>query len=95
MLSTSWIRLKVRFLHFKYSHSQGCVLRTTYKSHPDLKNQPFLLLLREETIITYPEIKNNNHEDVPGGPVDKSPPASAGDLGLSPGLGRLLVPWGF
>ena len=38
---------------------------------------------------------NNNHEDVPGSPVDKSPPASAGDLGLSPGLGRLLVPRGF
>ena len=29
--------------------------------------------------------------DVPGGPVVKNPPANAGDVGLTPGLGRFLA----
>ena len=32
-------------------------------------------------------------EDFPGGPVVKSPPANAGDMGSSPGLGRSHMPW--
>ena len=30
--------------------------------------------------------------DFPGGAVVKNPPASAGDMGLIPGLGRSLMP---
>ena len=33
-------------------------------------------------------------EDFPGGPVVKNPLASAGDMGLIPGLRRLHMPWG-
>ena len=32
--------------------------------------------------------------DSPGGPVVKNPPASAGDWGPIPGLGRLHMSWG-
>ena len=32
--------------------------------------------------------------DFPGGPVVKSPPANAGDVGSSPGLGRPHMPQG-
>ena len=31
--------------------------------------------------------------DFPGGAVVKNPPASAGDTGSSPGLGRSRMPW--
>ena len=31
--------------------------------------------------------------DVPGGTVVKNPPASSGDMGSSPGLGRSHMPW--
>ena len=31
--------------------------------------------------------------DFPGGPVVKNPPASAGDMGLIPALGRSHVLW--
>ena len=30
----------------------------------------------------------------PGGPVVRNLPASVGDMGLIPGLGRSTVPWG-
>ena len=33
-------------------------------------------------------------QDFPDGPVVRSPPASAGDRGLIPGLGRFHMPWG-
>ena len=32
-------------------------------------------------------------DDFPGGPVVRNLPANAGDVGLTPGLGRSLVPW--
>ena len=32
-------------------------------------------------------------EDFPGGAVVKNPPANAGDMGLSSGLGRSYMPW--
>ena len=31
-------------------------------------------------------------KDIPGGTVDKNPPASAGDTGLIPGLGSFHMP---
>ena len=31
--------------------------------------------------------------DFPGGTVDKNPPASAGNMGLIPGLGRFHMLW--
>ena len=31
--------------------------------------------------------------DFPGGAVVKNPPANAGDMGSSPGLGRPHMPW--
>ena len=31
--------------------------------------------------------------DFPGGAVVKNPPTNAGDMGLSPGLGRSHMPW--
>ena len=31
--------------------------------------------------------------DFPGGPVDKNPPASVGDMGLIPGPGRFYMLW--
>ena len=31
--------------------------------------------------------------DIPGGQVDKSLPANAGDMGLIPGQGRFQMPW--
>ena len=30
--------------------------------------------------------------DIPGGPVDKNPPANAGDVGSIPGLGGFHMP---
>ena len=44
----------------------------------------------------YIEISSNSDSflrDFPGGTVVKNPPASAGDMGLSPGLGRSHMPW--
>ena len=35
----------------------------------------------------------NNELGCPGGTVVKNPPANAGDMGSSPGLGRSHVPW--
>ena len=34
----------------------------------------------------------NQGLDLPGGKVDKNPPASAGDMGSIPGLGRSHMP---
>ena len=31
--------------------------------------------------------------DFPGGTMVKNPPANAGDMGSSPGLGRSYMPW--
>ena len=36
--------------------------------------------------------KRKRKEDFPGGPVVKDPPASAGDTGSIPGLGRFHMP---
>ena len=33
-------------------------------------------------------------KDIPGGTVDKNPPANAGDMGLIPGLGSFHLPQG-
>ena len=38
-------------------------------------------------------IKNIKCGDFPGGAVVKNPPANAGDMGSSPGLGRSHMPW--
>ena len=32
--------------------------------------------------------------DFPGGPLVKTPPANAGDMGSIPGAGRFHMPWG-
>ena len=37
-------------------------------------------------------LKNDPIWDFPGGAVVKNPPANAGDMGLSPGLGRSHMP---
>ena len=37
---------------------------------------------------------SEEHLDFPGSPVVKSPPADAGDTGLTPGLGRSHRPQG-
>ena len=34
-----------------------------------------------------------NQRDFPSDAVDKNPPASAGDTGLIPGLGRFHITW--
>ena len=34
-----------------------------------------------------------NYKDFPGGPAVKSPPATAGDMGLTPGLGQSSPHW--
>ena len=43
------------------------------------------------------QISQNNFEkedmDFPGGAVVKNPPANAGDMDSSPGLGRSHLPW--
>ena len=39
-------------------------------------------------------IKNCYVQDFPGGTVVENPPASAGDVGLIPGLGRSHMPQG-
>ena len=38
------------------------------------------------------EIRTEGPRDLPSGTVVKNPPASAGDMGLSPGLGRSHMP---
>ena len=38
--------------------------------------------------------QRSTYTDIPGGAVDRNPPASAGDRGSIPGLGRFPVPWG-
>ena len=40
-----------------------------------------------------PPFKNKLAEGCPGDTVVKNPPANAGDMGSSPGLGRSYVPW--
>ena len=42
------------------------------------------------TKITYSKVQ---FQDFPGGTVETGPPASAGDTGSSPGLGRSHMPW--
>ena len=37
-------------------------------------------------------LKKKNKEDFPGGMVDDSPPADAGDVGVTPGLGPFHMP---
>ena len=37
--------------------------------------------------------KNTKPWGFPGGAVVENPPANAGDMGLSPGLGRSHMPW--
>ena len=37
--------------------------------------------------------KLRDQQDFLGGAVVKNPPATAGDMGLSPGLGRSHMPW--
>ena len=37
--------------------------------------------------------QNLTKEDFPGGAVVKNPPANAGDMGSSPGVGRSHMPW--
>jgi len=39
-------------------------------------------------------VKNRNYrQDFPGDTVDKNPPAKAGDMGSTPGLGEFHMPW--
>ena len=38
-------------------------------------------------------VKKETNAGFPGGTVAKSPPANAGDVGLSPGPGRSHMPW--
>ena len=51
------------------------------------------------TVIKIAKIKDKEgiletaREDFPGGAVVKNPPANAGDMGSSPGLGRSHMPW--
>ena len=45
----------------------------------------------EEALTKSPTRKNV--QDFPGGPVQKNPPARAGDTGLIPGPGRFHMPW--
>ena len=47
----------------------------------------------KENTTYYPTSKMKR-QDFPGGLVVKNPPASAGDTGLIPGLGRFHMPWG-
>ena len=37
--------------------------------------------------------QNMGRRDFPGGAVVRNPPASAGDVGSSPGPGRSHIPW--
>ena len=37
--------------------------------------------------------RKKERRDIPGGTVDKNPPASAGDMGSMPGLGRFHMLW--
>ena len=37
-------------------------------------------------------MKRRSRRDFPGGTVDKNPPASAGDMGSIPDLGRVHMP---
>ena len=47
-----------------------------------LNNMQFTLLLKKKT------------QDLPGGAVDKNPPANGGDIGPIPGPGRFHMPLG-
>ena len=40
------------------------------------------------------ECREKSSLDFPGGPVIKTLPAKAGDMGSIPGLGRFHIPWG-
>ena len=42
--------------------------------------------------VNYISIKKKKERDFPGGAVVKNLPANAGDMGLSPGLGRSHMP---
>ena len=45
-----------------------------------------------ETEVQQDSTSKINQRDFPGGAVVKDPPANAGDMGSSPGLGRSHVP---
>ena len=44
------------------------------------------------TYMFYKTLVKTNEVDFPGGPVVRSLPANAGDMGLIPGLGRFHMP---
>ena len=51
---------------------------------------------KSKIFLYYPRNKvaiKTHNRDFPGGAVVKTPPANAGDMGSSPGLGRSHVPW--
>ena len=68
-------------------------------THPQVKKSDeasaffFLFCLTNEW-HSYFTIRQSCSSDLPGGPMVKNPPTSAGDLGSIPGLGRPHVPGG-
>ena len=59
-----------------------------------LKNFYFLqFLLHSVLTLNICVLKIMIGRDFPGGAVVKNPPANAGDVGLSPGLGRSHMLW--
>ena len=77
--------------------SQGCKTNSTFQKSVNTIHHFNILIRRKYMIVLMYEKKrqisnfihyNNLSRAFPGGAVVKSPPANAGDTGLSPGSGR-------
>ena len=59
---------------------------------PNLQ-KPWLTSITLDLLRVRPDHSRQNAGDFPGGPVVKSLPTNAGDMGSIPGLGRSHMPW--
>ena len=64
----------------------------TMRYYLDIKVNEILIHTTTHMILEIIMLRNNSG-GFPGGAVVGSPPASAGDMGSSPGLGGSHVPW--
>ena len=70
--------------------------RSPRNFHKQTKMRSYFSFAKNHSLTCYHlpnKDQNGDCGDFPGGTVVKSPPANAGDTGLSPSLGRFHMPW--
>ena len=100
-----WMKFQKCWAREARENMWNMILFTKFKD----RNNTYILKYSSLPIIKEMQIKLNwggtSHQpewlsskvykqDFPDGPVVRSPPASTGDRGLIPGLGRFHMPWG-